>query len=238
MPSAPKDCVSQDIFQTTRWSVILDAWSGSESQQLQKLEVLAKAYWSPLLIYARRFGGTGHEPEDLVQAFFERMFGRAHIGNVQPEDGRFRAFLLRTFKNFILDQQRAANRQKRGGGIEFVPLSADVNAEAPQAEQMFDQAWADSLVDIAFTRLEASYRERNQLPLFETVSHLLASHETTICYDDIGERLDMTAMAVRMAVKRMRERFGHYLRQEVERTVNRPEDVQDELRYLLKLRSA
>jgi RNA polymerase sigma-70 factor (ECF subfamily) len=43
----------------------------------------------------------------------------------------------------------------------------------------------------------------------------------------------MTEGAVRVALHRMRRRFGELLRQEVAQTVARPEEIQDELRYLL-----
>jgi RNA polymerase sigma-70 factor (ECF subfamily) len=43
----------------------------------------------------------------------------------------------------------------------------------------------------------------------------------------------MTEAAIRVAIHRMRKRYGMLLRREISRTVENPEDVDEELRYLI-----
>jgi RNA polymerase sigma-70 factor (ECF subfamily) len=45
--------------------------------------------------------------------------------------------------------------------------------------------------------------------------------------------LQMTEGAVKAAVRRMRQRFGHLLRQVIAETVADPDEIDEEVRYLL-----
>jgi len=48
----------------------------------------------------------------------------------------------------------------------------------------------------------------------------------------------MTEEAVRAAVHRMRVRFGQLIRDEVSHTVTRPEELDEEIRYLINVLAA
>ena len=52
-------------------------------------------------------------------------------------------------------------------------------------------------------------------------------------YADLAVRLDTTEGALRVALHRLRRAYREALRSAIEETVERPEDVDDELRYLL-----
>jgi len=49
--------------------------------------------------------------------------------------------------------------------------------------------------------------------------------------------LNLTEGSVKVSVHRLRQRFRELLRAEVAHTVARPEDVDDELRYLISVAS-
>jgi RNA polymerase sigma-70 factor (ECF subfamily) len=51
-------------------------------------------------------------------------------------------------------------------------------------------------------------------------------------YREVAAALDMSESAARVAVHRMRRRFGTIVREEVARTVGEQGDVEDELRQL------
>ena len=53
-----------------------------------------------------------------------------------------------------------------------------------------------------------------------------------IVYVDWGTRLDMNEGAVRVALHRLRRRFGEALRAQVAQTVSTPEEVEEEIRNL------
>jgi RNA polymerase sigma-70 factor (ECF subfamily) len=45
----------------------------------------------------------------------------------------------------------------------------------------------------------------------------------------------MTEGALKVAIHRLRRRFGEVLRAEIAQTVSHPDEVQDELRYLMRV---
>lgn len=53
------------------------------------------------------------------------------------------------------------------------------------------------------------------------------------CGDLVARELGMTEAAVKMAVSRLRQRFGETVREEVRVTVSTPAEVEAEIRYLM-----
>ena len=53
------------VFQTTHWSVVLEAGRPDSPRAAEALAVLCRAYWSPLYAYARRHGHEADESRDL-----------------------------------------------------------------------------------------------------------------------------------------------------------------------------
>ncbi|HUV13559.1 MAG TPA: sigma-70 family RNA polymerase sigma factor, partial [Acidobacteriota bacterium] len=56
---------------------------------------------------------------------------------------------------------------------------------------------------------------------------------STKTYAEVAGSLDMTEGAVKVAVHRMRRRFGLLLRAEIARTVSDEEEIGGEIRYLI-----
>ncbi len=67
---------------------------------------------------------------------------------------------------------------------------------------------------------------------FELLQGFLTGEGEEIRYQDVAERLGMTEGGVKVAVHRLRQRFGTVLREEVSRTLSDPTDVDDEIRHL------
>src|SRR5436190_12556361 len=112
-------------FATTHWSVVLTAAAGVSPDAHEALEKLCQAYWYPLYAYARRSGHEPPEAEDLTQEFFFRLLRRKDLAAVNPELGRFRSFLLASFKHFMADEWRRGMAAKRGGGQSMISLDGD-----------------------------------------------------------------------------------------------------------------
>ena len=60
-----------------------------------------------------------------------------------------------------------------------------------------------------------------------------ASQGATASYAELAAKLETTAAALKMAVSRMRQRYGELLRAEIANTVSSPAEVEAELRELL-----
>jgi hypothetical protein len=82
--------------------------------------------------------------------------------------------------------------------------------------------------------LEQECEAAGKRALFHEVRPLLSGEPHAATCSAIGERLTMTEGAVRVAVHRLRQRYGELLRSEIAQTVNGPEEVDEEMRYLLQ----
>ena len=80
-------------------------------------------------------------------------------------------------------------------------------------------------------RLEAS----DKLATFTSLQPFLSGDRPQTTYAQIGVQLDMTEGAVKVAVHRLRARYGELLRSEIAKTVANSEDVDEELRYLIEV---
>ncbi len=70
--------------------------------------------------------------------------------------------------------------------------------------------------------------------LVEQLRDFLVVDRGTVPYRQIAERLAMTEGAVKVAVHRLRKRYGELLLEEVARTVDLPREIEDEMQYLLR----
>ncbi|MEY2539683.1 MAG: hypothetical protein QOG67_3423 [Verrucomicrobiota bacterium] len=136
-------------FATTRWSLVNNAGNAQSPRHEIALNELCRRYWFPLYAYARH-GGTAHaDAEDSVQGFFSHFLAKNHLQALNPERGRFRAFLLACFKNYSLNEWKTAGRQKRGGGADHLPIDWAIADEKYQSQliaagtpdRVFDRAW-------------------------------------------------------------------------------------------------
>jgi Sigma-70 region 2 len=112
-----------DQFQTTRWSLVLEARADDARSRLA-LEKLCRTYRAPVLAYIRGHGASADEAEDLAQSFFARFIDRAFHAHADPARGRFRAFLLTALKHFLADARDHVNALKRGGNVQIRSLDS------------------------------------------------------------------------------------------------------------------
>src|SRR6186713_1274598 len=109
-------------FQTTHWSAVLKAGEPAAPEAVDALQHLCKTYWYPLYAYCRRQGYPPPDGEDLTQQFFASFLQRNSFASATPERGRFRNFLLASFKNFLANEHHRRMTVKRGGRMAFVSL--------------------------------------------------------------------------------------------------------------------
>src|SRR6478672_6230059 len=120
----PTNQLGGSDFTTTHWSVVRQA-AGDSPQATAALETLARAYWYPLYAYVRRSGHSPHDAQDLTQAFFARLLEHGYLQLADRNQGRFRTFLLSSLKNFLINEWKRENREKRGGSLEIFSLDEE-----------------------------------------------------------------------------------------------------------------
>ena len=69
--------------------------------------------------------------------------------------------------------------------------------------------------------------------LFEALQPCLTGAEQTLAYAELATRLGTSESAVKMAIHRLRKRYGESLRAEIALTVNSPAEVEAEIRCLI-----
>jgi DNA-directed RNA polymerase specialized sigma24 family protein len=230
-------------FATTHWSLVQAAGDSASPNSRDALDLLCRTYWYPLYAFVRREGKTPEDARDLTQAFFERFLEKHYLKDVLVEKGRFRTFLLTTFKRFLCDQFDRSTAAKRGGGISFVPLDAieaetqfaEASVASQSPEATFDRAWAEAVVQSGVERLRAEFEGAGQGLLFRELKGYLSCPADRASYTDVAQRLGMTTDAVAMAVMRLRRRYRAMVRAEVAKTVATPAEIDEEMRYLVEL---
>ena len=98
-------------------------------------------------------------------------------------------------------------------------------------EQLFEQQWATALLGQVLARLRAEFVSEGKGEAFEQLKIYLTG-ERKGAYAEMAPKLHMSEAALKMAVSRLKHRYGALLREEIANTVARPEDVEEELRAL------
>lgn len=226
-------------FQTTRWSIVLAA-GGSDERTQQALAHLFEKYWYPVYGFVRGQGYGEEDARDMVQSFFASLLERNDFSGLRPEAGRFRSFLLASMRNFLSHEREHRRALKRGGdkvieSLDTLTAEARLSREPYQeadAEDAFERRWAATVVQRAVERLESEFEEAEQGERFRMLRGQLTG-EATRPYSELSERLGLTEPGIKSLVRRMRKRFGVLLRGEVLETIDRPDDVDNEIRQLL-----
>jgi RNA polymerase sigma-70 factor (ECF subfamily) len=229
-------------FATTNWSLILRAASDDDEEARLALALLCEAYWYPVYAYVRRRGSSAADAEDLTQGYFARFLEKGVVREVRPELGRFRAFLLASVRNFLANERDRERALKRGGAHRLVSLDAEI-AEARLSteprdpvtpEVLFERAWAQTVVGRVHDRLEQEAVRRGTAARLARLRPFLAGGaEPEGSFAAIAADWGTGESAVRVALHRLRRRFGEVLREEIGRTVDSPDEVDAEARYLL-----
>jgi len=202
---------AEDPFPTTRWSLVMRA-NRSDAESEKAMDDLCLAYWSPLLKAAQRMGCPPQEAEDSVQGLFQQVLQKDLFSRACPEKGKLRAFLQTAFRHHIQDEWTRRQAQKRGGGIEILPLDETRDGLHWEAEtKIFDREWAEQLIECSLKRLEERYAKEGQLPVFTGLRpHLIREPEPDVIHH-LAERLNVTIGAARVAWHRLRKRFAESL---------------------------
>ena len=228
-------------FATTHWSVVLAAGRGDSPQAAEALERLCRTYWYPLYAYVRRRGYRPEDAQDLTQAFFAHLLGKQAIEHLEREGGKFRSFLLTALNHFLVNEwerQRAEKRDERKVVFSLDELQPEKRyqfepTDEVTPEMFFERRWAATLLEQVMDRLRDEYVRESKAELFQRLQPCLTGAEEMLPYAELATRLGMTENAVKMAVYRLRKRYGELLRAEIVHTVASPQEVEEEIHHLI-----
>jgi RNA polymerase sigma-70 factor (ECF subfamily) len=193
--------------------------------------------------FVRRQGHGPEEARDLTQGYFAQLLEKGYLEDFDPALGRFRVFLKASVKNFLSKERDKAHAWKRGGKARIVSLDADEvegryryePADRLTPEEIFERRWALTLLERALAGLQREFENDGRSAEFEKLKGFLTGDEVKVPYRELAAETGSTESAARTSVHRLRHRFGKLLRKEIAETVASPQEVDDEMRHLLKV---
>jgi RNA polymerase sigma-70 factor (ECF subfamily) len=228
-------------FTQTHWTAILQAQGTSPSAD-EALDKLCRKYWPPVNAFIRRQWRqhSAQKAEDLTQEFFAEFIRKLPAMELSASKGRFRTYVLACLTRFLCkDWERSDSLKEVLVPPHELDLVVAANKPFPSTdcapERAFDLVWATALVEHALSLLQQEYLEAGKAALLARLLPLLTDRAEDGRYEAIAGELQTSQVALRVATHQLRRRFGELLRAEVAHTVQRLEDTDEELRYLLSL---
>jgi RNA polymerase sigma-70 factor (ECF subfamily) len=219
------------------WSLILGARDPQHARDA--LNRLMERYCRPVYWYIRTDCGRDATTSlDLTQEFFLYFMQTGFLDKVDADRGRFRNFLKRSVRNFVINTIREGAALRRGGARLHLPLDAIEDAGHLAAarefgpEEIFEREWRAAIVraatDAARQRLESDGRGAS----FEAFRLYDLDGAGAASYAAIAAHLGVSEDTVRSYLRTARQTFRECLLAEVRNTVESAQDVEDEMRRL------
>src|SRR6266478_7311726 len=209
-------------FPLTRWSVIDAARSPDPDEQARALDALFAAYWKPIYKYVRlRWNRPVDDAQDLTQGFFAELLERELLSKYNPSKSRLRTYLRLCVDSFVINEEKAARRQKRGGNVYHVALDFEAAegelagaiidpASIPSSESLeefFEKEWVRSLFALAVEDLRKFCKERERERTFRLFEDYDLSGDSDISYEKLAAAYAIPVTDVTNALSWARREF-------------------------------
>lgn len=187
---------------------------------------LCDNYWPMLHRFVRSRGYDFHESQDLTQSFFLHLLQRRVFSRIDRTKGSLSSFLFAALRNFLCNEWDSRKAWKRGGRTTVVslsdPLGSFLNihavADATVRTGNLDRPWAVALANRVIKRLREEYSAKGKAELFSKLEPALFSETDAFSHDETSVYPRMTEVSARVALHRLRRRFGDLLRNEIARS--------------------
>jgi RNA polymerase sigma factor (sigma-70 family) len=213
-----------DKFPPTRWSVLEAARSNNPAQRERALDTLFAAYWKPVYKYIRlRWNQQPEDAQDLTQGFFVELLERNLLLRYDPAKSRFRSYLRLCVDSFVINETKAAHRQKRGGNAQHLALDFDAaegelrhghaaidaaSIPSPASlEEFFEKEWIRSLFTLAVEDLRKLCEARGRPATFQIFEQYDLDAEENISYDQLAVKYALPVTDVTNALAWARREF-------------------------------
>jgi RNA polymerase sigma-70 factor (ECF subfamily) len=95
-----------------------------------------------------------------------------------------------------------------------------------------------ALLERARGRLRLEYAAAGKAGLFEQLRSFHSGDESTLAYGDAAQRLELPENTVKSHVHRLRRRYRQLVREEIAQTVSSEAEIEEEIRFLLRVVAA
>jgi RNA polymerase sigma-70 factor (ECF subfamily) len=196
--------------------------------------------------YLRRKGYNNEQAKDLTQGFFhEVVLSRELVQRADQSKGRFRSFLLHALNQYLIDEKRKEASYKRIPKDKLVPLDVVAPPVLPHAisrqapEECFNYAWKSTLLDQSLSQVQDQCSEQGMETHWhvfreKVVRPILADVEPLSLKEICAKyNVESEARASNMIVT-VKRRFQSALKKNVRNTVISEDQIDEELREILK----
>jgi RNA polymerase sigma factor (sigma-70 family) len=238
---------AQHQFPLTRWSVIQGARSPEPEQRQRALNVLVSAYWKPVYKYIRlHWAKPNEEAKDLTQDFFTRLIEKNLLDRFDPAKARLRTYLRVCVDGLVMNTDKAAQRQKRGGDVAALPLdfeSAEGELlELPIAgpggpEEFFAKEFARSLFGLALDRLQNECQAKGKSLHFQLLElYDIDEGGRQLTYEEVAGRFGIKPTDVTNYLAYARREFRRIVLEELRAMTGSEDEFRREAQTLLGVR--
>ena len=211
-----------DRFPATRRSVLEAVRSIDAEEREQALEALCAAYWKPVYKYVRlRWNRTPDAAQDLTQGFFVELLERELLDKFDAKKSRLRTYLRLCVDSFVMNEDKAGRRQKRGGNIPHLAIDFSTAEEelgaavidpakiaSPESlEEFFEKEWVRSLFTLAVEDLRKLCEEKERTRSFSLFEAYDLSDNKEISYEQLAQEYGISVSDVTNALAWARKEF-------------------------------
>jgi RNA polymerase sigma factor (sigma-70 family) len=226
----------RQIFPTTHWTTLLSPIQQRSVDAEAALERLCQIYRGPLVACAKYLlNEYQSEAEDVVHDFICTLLRRNDLLKVQRESGKFRSYLAAGLRHQAINYIHARRAQKRGGGAQTDSLE-EVTIEpavASTAESALARKWIEASINEVLLLMEQEWTLANKLEEFNDLKEFALSKKGGAPRGELAAKYRISLNAVDAKVSRFRRRFRELLRELIGQTVKQPDEVDEEIRYLM-----
>jgi RNA polymerase sigma factor (sigma-70 family) len=221
----------QGRFPSTQISLLEAATAGGALPN-EALERVSALYWKPVYRFIRiKFRKNNEDAKDLTQSFFANALQRDFFARFDPVKASFRTYLRMAVERFAASQHAAANRQKRGGDVEFEPVEDQaVAAESP--EEAFEREWQRQLFALALDDLRAHSEAAGKQLQFEIFEAYDLAGGDRPSYADLAACHGIAETSVTNYLAWARRMLRQFVTERLRGVTAGERDLRDEMRRL------
>jgi RNA polymerase sigma factor (sigma-70 family) len=234
-----------DRFPQTRRSVIEAVRSIDAEERENAREALCAAYWKPVYKYIRlRWNRPADDAQDLTQGFFMELLERELLGKFDSNKSRLRTYLRLCVDSFVMNEDKAGRRLKRGGNVLHVALDFSGAEEelggavmdpasipSPESlEEFFEKEWVRSLFALAVEDLRELCIERERKRTFRLFEAYDLEGNEKISYQQLAQEYGIPVTDVTNALAWARREFRRIALERLREICGSEEEFQREAR--------
>ena len=229
-------------FPETRLTVLDRIRSDEPEVRREAFGDLSVGYWRPIYTYLRlKWNQSADDAKDLTQGFLATAYEKRYFESFEPAKARFRTFLRTCVDRYVMNEQKAARRVKRGGEYQFVALDfetaeGEIRTREPSdpvdTEAFFRQEYVRALFSRTVDQVRDILEAEGKGVYFAIFERYDLGPAESVSYADLAEEFGLTVSRVTNYLARVRREFRRLVLYNLKLTSGTDDDYRAEAREL------